>query len=114
MTQRVNSVQTLATAPQAANTIVAADRVGLMSLSDDQWNMLVNFLNERKQTGPSSSLTGMSLENSSIVDSGATNHMTCSLGFLSNVQDISLVPGNFQMEDLVLPLRKEQWLLVLG
>ena len=54
--------------------------------------MLVNLLNECKQTGPSTSLTGISLENSWIVDSGATNHMTCSLAFLSNVQDISVVP----------------------
>lgn len=65
--------------------------MGLTGLDDDQWKMLVTLLNERKQTGSSSLLTCISLENSWIVNSGATNHMTCSLGFLSNVRDISVV-----------------------
>ena len=91
-TQRVNSVHAQVAAQHSANTIVAADRVVLTGLDDDQWKMLVTLLNERKQTDLSSSLTGISLGNSWIVDSGATNHMTCSLEFLSNVREISVVP----------------------
>lgn len=77
---------------QSANVITAQDRVGLTGLSDNQWHTLVTMLNKKKQHPTSASPTGMCFLNSWIVDSGATNHMTSDLSFLS---DVKLPDGRF-------------------
>lgn len=99
---RANAVQVPAAAhtTQAANLITSQDRVGLTGLNDEQWHMLVNLLNERKQQ-PLTALTGMSSMDSWIVDSGATNHMTSSEGFLSIFKIYVHCHSNYLMEDLV-------------
>ena len=86
---RVNAVTT-STQQHSANTLTATDRVGLTGLSDEQWKTLVTLLNEHKPA--SNTLSGTSSVSSWIVDSGATNHMTGTLGFLIDIRDTASLP----------------------
>lgn len=70
----------------SANLVTSADRIGRTGLNDEQWRTLDCMLNERrKQESP-----GPCLDlDSWIVDSGATNHMTCSLRIMSDISGIT-------------------------
>ncbi|KAG7557929.1 Integrase catalytic core [Arabidopsis suecica] len=85
----------------ALNTTVItdSDRVGLSGLNDHQWKSLVQMLEERQPTS-TDRLNGTWFLESWIIDTGASNHMTCSLDFLNEVCDmppvlIKLPDGRF-------------------
>ena len=81
---------TTSTQQHSANTLTASDRVGLTGLSDEQWKTSVTLLNEHKPA--SNTLRSTSSVSSWIVDSGATNHMTGTLGFLIDIRDTASLP----------------------
>ncbi|KAL1192575.1 hypothetical protein V5N11_020678 [Cardamine amara subsp. amara] len=83
----------------STSSITNADRVGLVGLSDTQWQSLKMLLSEREQSH-NVKLSGTLFLNSWIIDTGATNHMTGSLNYLSEVRDmppilIKLPDGRF-------------------
>lgn len=55
--------------------IISSDRIGFSGLSDQQWQTLVHMLNDRKPKSQGHH-SGMSFIDSSIIDTGASNHMT--------------------------------------
>lgn len=65
--------------------LTASDQVGFSGLSEDQWKTLVQMLGERKQGDNDQKLTGISNFSSWIIDTGASNHMTGSVDFLTEV-----------------------------
>lgn len=87
---RANVVSLTPQLQHSGSTITSSDRIGLTGLTDDQWKTLVTILNERKT--PANTLTGMSSNFSWILDSGATSHMTGSLGSLIDILDTASLP----------------------
>lgn len=74
--------------PARANAVTTSDRLGFSGLNDEQWKSLVEFLDQRKK--PSTDrLTGTFFLSSWIVDTGATNHMTGSLDYLTDPHDMA-------------------------
>lgn len=61
----------------------------MTGLSKEQWETLIELLNNSKVT-PNESMTGKTKLNSWILDSGASNHMT---GTLQHLCDVRKVPG---------------------
>lgn len=70
------------------SVITPADRVGFSGLNDQQWKTLVNMLNERNSTSHDHRSGNFFLE-SWIIDTGASNHMTGSLDYLTDVCDMA-------------------------
>ena len=89
----------------SAHAVTASDRAGLTGLTDEKWKSLVTLRNECKQHAQK--LTGMSFLSSWIIDSGAKNHMTGTLGFISDIREVIPLQVKFLMGELHLLHSKE-------
>ncbi|KAJ1384615.1 Zinc finger, CCHC-type [Sesbania bispinosa] len=63
-------------APDMHTGGVADERGSFPGLSTDQWSALMNILNSHKPTSSTEKLTGKQVNNSLLLDTGASNHMT--------------------------------------
>ncbi|KAL9293163.1 putative RNA-directed DNA polymerase [Arabidopsis thaliana] len=84
----------------STSSLTSTDRVGIIGLSNDEWDSLVQTLANRKLNSKEKS--GISFLESWIIDTGASNHMTGTLEFLIDVRDmarvlIKLPDGRFTM-----------------
>ncbi|KAG7536884.1 Ribonuclease H-like superfamily [Arabidopsis suecica] len=89
----------LTTSMSQTSPLSAADRVGISGLSNDQWQTLVNILEERKARNTNHQ-SGMFFIESWIIDTRSSNHMTRTLEFLMDIRDmapvlIKLTDGRF-------------------
>ncbi|KAG7598819.1 F-box associated interaction domain [Arabidopsis suecica] len=114
--KRVDSVQAncVAVSPQvaSANTMITeADRTGFVGLSDQQWKTLKNMLNER-DPGGSSRLSGKYFLESWIIDTGASNHMTGSVDFLTEIS--VMAPVYIKLPDGRFTVANQQGKVSLG
>lgn len=75
-------------AMHAASSLQPADWVGINGLNDIKWKMLIVMLNDRK-LAPTSRLSGKYFDESWIIDTSASNHMTWSFDFLSYICDMT-------------------------
>lgn len=76
-----------AEASHANYAITSVDRVGFSGLSDTQWKTLVHMLNDHNHKVNSHS--GTLLSESWINDTGASNHMTGSIDYLTDLRDMA-------------------------
>lgn len=77
---------------QAANGVTTdTDKGAANGLSDEQWQMLLNLLNNTK-TGAYEKLTDKHSSMQWIIDMGASHHMTRQLNCLSDVRDVMECP----------------------
>ena len=67
-----------------SSPLTDADRIGISGLTDSQWQMLRQVLEEQNHSSDETHSGKFFLE-SWIIDSGATNHMTITLEFLHDV-----------------------------
>ncbi|XP_073152174.1 uncharacterized protein [Henckelia pumila] len=82
---RANTTQVTALESTSNGQPSEADKHGLNGLSSEQWNMLVNLLNNQKE-GNQGRLNGKKNELKWIIDTGASHHMTGNLDTLIDVQ----------------------------
>ena len=68
-----------------------SDRIGISRLSDEQWVTLLTMLNSHK-CGANEKLTGKQNILPSIIDIGASHHMTDTYECLNNLRDIMPCP----------------------
>ena len=68
-----------------------SDRKGLSGLNDEQWATLLGLLNTHKN-GTNERLTGKQRLLSSIIDLGASHHMTGTFSYLTELHDIIPCP----------------------
>ncbi|XP_019085390.1 PREDICTED: uncharacterized protein LOC109126341 [Camelina sativa] len=87
-TSQVHHVVTSSPAFVGSTSITEADRLGFSGLSDQEWKKLKEMLNTRKAS-TNDHLSGKFFIESWIIDTGASNHMTGSLDFLSDVCDMA-------------------------
>lgn len=85
---RANAVQTTSSA-KTANNMTTGELEGtrVPGLNDEQWERLLAMLNKPKSMMPEK-MTGKTW----IIDTGATNHMTCMIKELGNVKEIPNCP----------------------
>lgn len=96
---RGSAVNHVSSSMSSSSPLTDADRVGITGLSDEHWILLKQMLEERNRTSTDQHSGTFFLE-SWIIDSGAINHMTGTLGFLRDVCDmppvlIKLPDGRF-------------------
>lgn len=70
--------------------LTASDRVGISGLNDNEWEALKNILAQRTSDSKER-LSGKYFIESWIIDTGASNHMTGCIDFLSEVSDMAPV-----------------------
>ena len=96
----------------SANTVITeADRTSFVGLSDQQWKTLQTMLNER-ETGGSSHLSGKYFIESWIIDTGASNHMTGSIDFLTEIS--VMAPVYIKLPDGRFTVANQQGKVSLG
>ena len=78
----------------------------MTGLSKEQWETLIELLNNSKVT-PNESMTGKTKLNSWILNSGVSNHMTGTLQHLCDVSKVSECPVGLLMDILSHLLKKE-------
>lgn len=71
-------------------THIGTNRQGFPTLSNDQWNALLDMLNQNK--GGIDRLSGKTFSVDWIIDSGASHHMTGNLSLLTDVCELTPLP----------------------
>ena len=104
----------IVTTPASANSVLTnTDRVGFSGLNDAQWQSLVGLLDERTRgNNNTTKLSGMFFLNSWIIDTGASNHMTGSLHYMSEIE--SMPPILIKLPDGRLTQSTQQGKVCLG
>lgn len=112
-TALVNAMGALSIGSQGSSStaITDADRVGFSGLNETQWRTLVSMLDERKQPPPTR-LSGKPFFETWILDSGATNHMTGSKGYISDIQ--YMTPINIKLPDGRFTVANQKGVVSLG
>ncbi|KAJ1386322.1 Retrotransposon gag domain [Sesbania bispinosa] len=85
----VRANATLVARRNASNSLAETEKSGLAGLSNEQWQTLVDMLNNQK-ANINEKMTGKNIHDSWIIDTEASNHMTGNLKILCNLRT---VPG---------------------
>lgn len=112
-TALVNAMGALGVGSQgtSSSAITEADRVGFSGLNETQWRTLVSMLEERKQPPPTR-LSGKNFFETWILDSGATNHMTGSKDYITDIQ--YMAPINIKLPDGRFTVANQKGLVSMG
>lgn len=73
------------------NYVAEIENSGLVELSNEQWQTLVDMLNNHKST-TNEKMIGKNIYNLWIIDSGASNHMTGNLKHLGELRTVQGCP----------------------
>lgn len=74
-----------------SNYVAEIENSGLVELSNEQWQTLVDMLNNHKST-TNEKMIGKNIYNLWIIDSGASNHMTGNLKHLCELRTVQGCP----------------------
>lgn len=77
----------MVTAHRVNDSSEEAERSGFIGISKEQWTTLVKLLEDQKPT-PAPRLNGKMDSLNWVLDTGATNYMTCSSEFLTDLKYI--------------------------
>ena len=108
---RANHVAAAVSPASLNSAITSVDRVGFSGLSDTQWKTLVHMLNDHKVSSHGHS-SGTSFLESWIIDTGASNHMTGTIEYLSDLRDMAPMFIKLLMGDSPHQQNMDQSLLV--
>ena len=87
----VAQVATNSQAPGISTSMIGEGKQGVPDLNPEQWQSLLEIINSHK-TNSATKMTGKTENNSWIIDTGASSHMTGSLANLEDVRKISACP----------------------